>query len=124
MARTPTGWPAELPPPGSPEFRERVVGWLLDQGPAPLRASSLRAHPRALAAALDHIVEGQIDGLRRAYATTRSDVRGTQDEPATAEILAGIEAAGAGLLQLRREIQAVRAALGEVDAQPGGAADE
>ncbi len=88
-----------------------MVGWLLDQAPACLRTSALRTHPVSLAAAVEHIVEGQIEGLRRAYSTTRSDVRGTVDEPATGDILAALEAAGAALLQVRREVQAVRVAL-------------
>lgn len=114
VVRSPAGWPAEVPPPGSPEFPERVVGWLLDQGPACLRTSALRAHPASLAAAVDQIIEGEIEGLRRAYSTTRSDLRGTSAEPATDAILAGLEAAGAALLQVRREVQSVRAALGQM----------
>lgn len=87
------------------------MGWLLDEGPACLRTSTLRLHPVVLASTVDLIVEGQIEGLRRAYSTARTDVRGTTDEPATEAILAALEATGASLLQLRREVQAVRAAL-------------
>lgn len=112
MAATPAGWPSDVPPPGSPEFAERVVGWLLDQSPSCLRTSSLRSRPRALAAAVDRIIEGEIEGLRRAYATTRTDVRGTVDEPATEDILTALEAAGAALLHTRRQVQAVLLALG------------
>ena len=36
--RAPAGWPRDLPPPGTDEYEARVCGWLLDRGPADLRA--------------------------------------------------------------------------------------
>jgi hypothetical protein len=70
-----------------------------------------------LATVIDGTVEGQIEGLRRTYSTTRADVRGTPDEPAIQGILAALESVAAGLLQTRREVQAVRLALSSAPAE-------
>ena len=109
--RTPPGWPRELAPPGSSEFAERVVPWLLDQGPPDLRSSVLRTLPLALVRYLIHYAEGGLNGARRAYGQARVELGPllTAAEVATAQ--QGFEAAGARFLQLQRELALVEGAL-------------
>ena len=105
------GWPADLPDIGQVEFDERVVGWLLDRGPADLRTSPLRRTPLALAAYLEHHVDACLSGARTAYARARADL-GDRLEPATvAEVQQALEAQGARLLLVQREVRLVARAL-------------
>jgi hypothetical protein len=107
------GWPRDLPEPGSAAFPDRVVGWLLDRGPAELRSSDLRHLPLALAHVVGHVVDGEVAGLRTAYARVRVDLA---DEYAAADvqrILAALEAEGARLLAVLREVALVREALAD-----------
>lgn len=100
----PADWPADLPA-SDPEFEARVVGWLLDRAPAAVRASGLRHEPYALGLAVRHLVSGEIDGLRRAYSTARTELQGSSVELASA--LQALEAVAADLLRTQREIEAV-----------------
>lgn len=103
---TPAGWPRDLPPPGTDEFDARVVSWLLDRGPGELRASQLRTLPRALAAYVQHHVEGSLNGARAAYSRARTELLGlTADE--LERTLRAVEAEGARLLQVQREVALV-----------------
>ena len=103
----PVGWPQDLPPPQDPEFAERVVGWLLDRGPAELRTSALRAQPVVLAYVIQAHTEATLVGARSAYARLRTDL-GEILEPAQIDgALQALEAEGARLLQLRREVDLV-----------------
>lgn len=111
MRGGPPGWPRDLPPPGSAELGERVVPWLLDRGPGELRTSRLRAHPRALAAYLNHYVAGCLAATREAYARARAEL-GPHLEPAElTEVQRALEAEGARLLQVQRELRLVAQAL-------------
>ncbi len=107
------GWPRDLPDPGSAGFDERVVGWLLDRGPADLRGSDLRLLPLALAQTVGHIVDGELAGLRTAYAGARSGLRDVYSAADVDRVLAALEAEGARLLAVRREVALVCDALAE-----------
>jgi hypothetical protein len=103
----PLGWPADLPAPQDPEFAERVVGWLLDRGPAELRSSALRTQPVALAYVIASHTEATLVGARSAYARLRTDLGGVL-EPAQIDLaMQALEAEGARLLQVRREVDLV-----------------
>lgn len=103
----PAGWPRDLPPSHAPEFAERVVPWLLDRGPAELRTSGLRLLPVALAAYVRHHIDACLGGARTAYRSARTELAGLPaDELERA--LSGIEAEGARLLQVQREVMLVR----------------
>jgi hypothetical protein len=107
----PIGWPKDLAPPGSDEFAAKVTGWLLDRGPADLRASALRTWPIALAYYVGHVIEGELEATRRSYASARLDL-GRYLEPAElTAVQAGLEAEGARLLQVQREVALVAQAL-------------
>jgi len=105
------GWPRDLPSAASEEFDERVTGWLLDRGPSDLRSSDLRGMPVALAYVIETVVEAQIAGLRRAYATSRSELGTALSATQLVRAQAAIEAEGARLLQVRREVALVGEAL-------------
>ena len=107
----PPGWPADLPGIGRAEFDERVVGWLLDRGPADLRTSPLRRVPLALAAYVWHHVDASVSGARTAYSRARADLGGLLEASALAEVQQALEAEGARLLQVQREVRLVAQAL-------------
>lgn len=107
MPLPPAGWPRDLPPPGSAEFDERVTPWLLDRGPDGLRTSELRSLPWALARVVDHYVEGALQGMRQAYATARADLGASLEPDELARVLVALEAEGARLLQVQREVRLV-----------------
>jgi len=109
--RVPAGWPRDLPGPGTDELTERVVPWLLDQGPGELRTSRLRAHPRALAAYLDYYVQGCLSATRQAYARARVELGPHLEPTELAEVQQALEAEGARLLQVHRELRLVAQAL-------------
>lgn len=108
-------WPADLPASSTSEFEARVVGWLLDRAPAAVRTTGLRHEPYALGLAVRHLVSGEIDGLRRAYSTARTELQGSSADPATS--LQALEALGADLLRTQREVEVVVRALAARDAR-------
>lgn len=111
MVAAPTGWPRDLPPPGTGEFDERVCAWLLDRGPADLRSSPVRTLPIALARIVAHTLSGELEGLRRAYATARVEL-GTDLSPDQLEMVQeALQSQGARLLQRQREVALVERAL-------------
>lgn len=112
MARgVPAGWPRDLPPAGTEEFEDKVCGWLLDRGPADLRMSPVRTMPVALARIVARWVDAALEGMRGAYAAARVELGPvlTPDQVAAAQ--AAMEAEGARLLQVQREVSLVEAAL-------------
>jgi hypothetical protein len=75
----PPAWPAEVRPPGSPEWQRSAVAWLFDQCPADYRGYDvLRRHPRVLARFAATAVEAAIaaadEGLRRIRVDLRDAV--------------------------------------------------
>ena len=109
--RAPAGWPRDLPPPGTDEFEARVCGWLLDRGPADLRLSPVRTVPIALARIVTHHVTASLDGMRTAYASARVDLGEWLPPDQVALAQSAIEAEGARLLQVQREVSLVEQAL-------------
>lgn len=111
MAGAPTGWPRDLPPPGTPEFDDRVCAWLLDRGPADLRSSPIRTLPVALVWIVGHALTGELEGMRRAYSMARVELESVLSPEQRDQVQAALEAHGARLLQTRREVALVEAAL-------------
>ena len=106
----PAGWPRDLAAPGSAPFTHEVVAWLLDRGPGELRTSDLRRYPLALAWYVEHHVDGALAGARAAYAQARTALAPLG--PADVEVAQrAIEAEGARLTQVLREVRLVRGAL-------------
>jgi hypothetical protein len=98
--QTPVGWPAEVPPPGTPGFQRRAVGWLFDLCPPDYRAYDvLTAHPLVLARFAAGHVAGALDAARRGLATARSELRGLAPPEVVEAAVAAYEREG---LRLRR----------------------
>ena len=107
----PVGWPRDLPPPMSDAFAGKVANWLLDRGPADLRLSPIRHYPVALARVITHVLEGQLEGTRRAYANARVELAEHLQPVEVATVQAALEAEGARLLTVLREVALVGEAL-------------
>jgi len=107
MASAPPGWPRDLPPPVTEEFSAKVTGWLLDRGPADLRLSPLRHYPVALARFVAHVIEGQLEGTRRAYALARVELGEALPPAGISIVQSALEAEGARLLTVQREVALV-----------------
>lgn len=106
----PPGWPSSLPPAGTREFDERVVLWLLDQGPAELRTSPLRTLPEALARVVSHVLAGTLMGIREAYRGARTDLA-TATSAELDVVQRALEAQAATIIARQREVDLVLAAL-------------
>jgi hypothetical protein len=105
------GWPHDLAPPGTDEFRAGVATWLLDRGPAELRTSPVRTLPLALGRIVAHHVDACLDGTRRAYAKARVELGEFLPPDQLAVVQSALEAEGARLLTMRREVTLVDEAL-------------
>jgi hypothetical protein len=106
-SHAPTGWPRDLPPPGTQEFEAKVTGWLLDRGPADVRGSALRQFPVALSAYLAHVIDAELEGTRRAYASARVSLGGRLSPDQLTAVQSALEAEGARLLHVQRELRLV-----------------
>jgi hypothetical protein len=112
---TPPGWPADLPPPHSAAFGERVVAWLLDRGPAGFRSAvHLRANPAALARIVSYTCSGEVEALRVAYGAVRRELGDGLSPGQLERIMAEIEAQGAASAESLREVDLVAQALAGV----------
>jgi hypothetical protein len=107
----PPGWPVDLPAVAQPEFAQRVVGWLLDRGPADLRTSPLRRTPLALAAYVRQHIDACLAGARTAYSRARAELAGLLEPAELEQVQQALAAEGARLLQVQREVRLVEAAL-------------
>lgn len=108
----PPGWPASLEEPDHPEFEAAAVRWLLDLGPASWREQALiRERPVVLAFLARHEVDGRLQGARTAYSLARQELAGEASADVVAELLSVLEAEGAALLSLQREVALVEEAL-------------
>ena len=109
--RSRPGWPRDLPSAGSEAFEERVVGWLLDRGPGELRTSRLRHYPLALAAYLGRYTQACLDATRESYARARVELGPHLAPHELQAVHQALEAEGARLLQVQRELRLVAQAL-------------
>lgn len=101
-----------LPDPDDAEFPARAVAWLLDTGAGEWRQSSvLRDNPVALAFRARHDVAARLDGTRAAYAAARSHLSDEVDPLVLMAFLETLEAEGAHLVALQREVLLVEEAL-------------
>jgi hypothetical protein len=107
----PIGWPRDLPPPSTDEFAAKVTSWLLDRGPADLRLSPIRQWPIALARLIAHLVAADLEGTRHAYANARVELGRYLAPDEVAAVQSALEAEGARLITVQRELALVEEAL-------------
>jgi hypothetical protein len=108
----PPGWPADVPPPGSPDWERRASSWLLDLCPPDYRAYEvLRRHPVVLARFAAHHVQAGIEAARRGLATSRQELGEVVSADTVAAAVAAYEREGARLLATSRGLALVEEAL-------------
>jgi hypothetical protein len=88
-----------------------VTAWLLDRGPAELRTSPVRSLPLALARIVGHHVDACLDGTRRAYAAARVELGDVLPPDQIVVVQGALEAEGARLLMVQRQVRLVEEAL-------------
>src|SRR6516164_7728178 len=73
--RMPRGWPADVQPPGSDDWQESAVAWLLEVVPPQYRKHAvLRRNPLALAAVARHHAGACVEGARQGYRSVRAEL--------------------------------------------------
>jgi len=108
----PPGWPAQVRPPGAPDWERTAVGWLFDLCPPDYRAYDvLRRHPVVLARFAAMHVRAGVDAARAGLATVRAELRGVVPPDAVEAAVAAYEREGARLAATGRAVALVEAAL-------------
>jgi hypothetical protein len=115
-AHVPPGWPAGVHPPGSEEFEQTAVTWLLDVVPPDYRLHGvLRRYPVALAALARYHSKACVEGARQGYRTARTELAGALPPHAIDTVLAAYSKEGARLAATAQAVDLVERALrGEV----------
>jgi hypothetical protein len=108
----PAGWPAEVRPPGAPDWQRTAVGWLFDICPPDYRAYDvLRRYPVVLARfAADHIAAAQ-EAAKHGLATARAELRDAVPPEAVDAALAAYERESRRLITVARAVDLVDEAL-------------
>jgi hypothetical protein len=123
----PPGWPTGVHPPGSEEFEQTAVAWLLDVVPPDYRLHGvLRRHPVALAALARHHLAACVAGAREGYRTARAELGDRLPAGSLDAVLDAYRTEGRRLVETARAVGLVgRALRGEVfTPQMAGTQDE
>jgi hypothetical protein len=115
-AYVPPGWPEDVHPPGSEDFQETAVAWLLAVVPPDYRQYAvLRRHPAALASIAGYYAGACVEGARNGYRTARTELAGWVPPHAVDAVLAAYRREGSRLAAIARAVELVERALrGEV----------
>lgn len=74
-AYVPPGWPEAVHPPGSEDFDQTSIAWLLDVAPPEYRSYGiLRRHPAALASVARYHSRACLEGARQSYRSARAEL--------------------------------------------------
>jgi hypothetical protein len=115
VSELPPWWPADVRPPGTPDWERSAVSWLLDQVPGEWRAHDvLRRYPTLLARLAAGETAASLEATREGWRTLRRDAgRGGARLPpeVVEEAMAAYERQGIRLVELERQIDAVRNAI-------------
>jgi hypothetical protein len=108
----PPEWPAEVRPPGSPDWELSAVAWLLDAVPPDYRAYGvLRRHPLALARMARQHVEAMVEAARAGYRGAAVDLKDHLPPHAIEAVLETYRREGPRLVRLARAVELVERAL-------------
>lgn len=108
----PPGWPAEVRPPGAPDWERTAVVWLYDHCPADYRAHEvLRRHPVVLARfAVGHL-RSAVETAKSGLGTARADLRDVVPPEVIDAAIATYEREGGRLASVLRAAELVEQAL-------------
>jgi len=111
-APLPPHWPAAVRPPGSPEWEDSAVAWLLDQVPGDYRAYDvLRRHPVLLSRFAAGHIEACLESARQGWRSLRRDLARELPPEVVEAAMTAYEREGARLADLVRSVAAVDTAL-------------
>jgi hypothetical protein len=111
-AYTPPGWPAAVPPPGTPDWEQSASDWLIDLCPADFRGYPvLRRHPLSLAWLAGHHVEGARQAMARALGRIRVELGQDLQPGVIDQLMQTLDAEQARLLAAARAVQLIEQAL-------------
>jgi len=112
MAYLPLGWPDGVRPPGSEDFEESAVAWLLDVLPPDYRRHPvLRRYPSALASVARHYSRACVEGARESYRTARAELGAAVPPHAVDGALAAYRTEGFKLVATARAVELVERAI-------------
>ena len=95
----PPGWPDGVHPPGSEDFEQTAVAWLLEVIPPDYRLHGvLRRHPIALAVLARHHLAACVEGARRGYRGARTELGDVLPPQGIDAVLAAYRAEGSRLV--------------------------
>ena len=110
-AYVPPGRPEPVQPPGSDDFEETAIEWLLDLVPDLRGHSAVRRHPVILAVIARHTVTGMLEGARQGYRVARSELGEAVPPHAVDSALGAYRDEGRRLAVAVKGIEAVERAL-------------
>jgi hypothetical protein len=112
----PPDWPVGGHPPGSEQFEQTAVAWLLDVVPPDYRVHGvLLRHPAALAALARHHLAACVQGARQGYRSARSELGGQIPPRGVKAVLAAYCDEGGRLVKTAHAVDLVAHALrGEI----------
>jgi hypothetical protein len=111
-AHTPPGWPAPVPPPGSPDWEQAASAWLMDLCPPDYRGYGvLRRHPLALAWLAGQHVEGSRQVMARALGRIRAELADDLQPGVVDQLLQTVEQEQARLLAAARGVALIEQSL-------------
>jgi hypothetical protein len=112
VTEVPPWWPEAVHRPGAPDWQRSAVSWLLDLVPGDWREHDvLRRYPTLLARLAAGQTAASLEATRDGWRTLRRDVGrgGPKLAPAVVdEAMAAYERQGARLVELSRQVDAVR----------------
>jgi hypothetical protein len=112
LAYVPPGWPAQVRPPGAPDWESTAIGFLLDCCPPDFRAYRvLRNHPVVLARFAARFVEGQHRCTQEGLAEIRTSLKDLVTSDVIEAAAAAWLAEDARLARTRRAVLLVEQAL-------------
>jgi hypothetical protein len=121
-AYVPPGWPEAVHPPGSEDFEQTAMTWLLDIVQPEYRSYGiLRRHPAALASMARYHTRACLEGARQSYRAARSELARSVPPHAADGMLAALRTEGFKLADTACAVELVGQALrGEAFAPVSG----
>jgi hypothetical protein len=111
-AHTPPGWPAAVPPPGTPDWEQAASGWLIDLCPADFRGYPvLRRHPLGLAWLAGYHVQAAQQAMAYALGRIRAELGEDLQPGVIDQLMQTVELEQARLIAAARGVELIEQAL-------------